>query len=74
MAKEFAYDLDSINLDCMMVEDVAEFVEHITTLRDYVVLKHRAMILRAEGKTHLAAKLEDGCDVLYALLPSNWQW
>jgi hypothetical protein len=74
MAKEFAYDLDGINLDCMMVEDVAEFIEHITTLRDYVALKHRAMILRAAGKIDLAAKLEDGCDVLYAMLPSNWRW
>jgi hypothetical protein len=74
MPKEFAYNLDNTNLDGMMPEDLAEFARHATTLRDYAVTKHRAMILRAEGKTTFATRLEEHCDALYALLPSNWQW
>ena len=74
MAKEFAYDLDSINLDAMMPEDVAEFATHLQTLLEYARAKWHAMMLRTEGDVSTAQKFEDHCDALYHCLPSNWRW
>jgi hypothetical protein len=68
------YGLDSLNLDCMTIEDLAEIAEHLATLQNYARNKGRAMLLRAAGDVSRALVRERECEAIYKQLPDNWRW
>jgi hypothetical protein len=74
MTKPFAYDLGTTNFDIMDPDELAEFATHLQVLLLYVSTRRLAMVLRLDGRTADALKLEEQTDGYYRALPSNWQW
>jgi hypothetical protein len=71
---EFAYDLEDLNLDAMMLEDVALAANYLGDLTLYAEAKMRAMRCRLAGDITEALFEENVCEMIYARLPENWRW
>ena len=71
---DFAYGLDNLNLDCMMLEDLDELHKHLMNLVVYTMQKATAMRRRLNGDIRVALELERTCEMIYDQLPDNWKW
>lgn len=71
---KYAYDLGSLNLDCMTLEEVDELHKHLMNLVVYTMQKATAMRRRLNGDILVALELERTCETIYDQLPDNWKW